>query len=229
MCFSTEASFAGGVVIAGIGIAAISKVHKPSQIVFALIPFFFAFQQIVEGFVWLSLQNPDYVGIQRLSTYTFLVMAEVFWPMMIPLAVLLMEENKNRKKILKVLLGMGITLSLYYTGCLFAFQVNPEISGYHIEYAIKYVDNFPRSLELIAFSIYLIASIAPLFVSTVKRTYVLGILMSLSCLMTILFFTQYLTSVWCFFAATISLVIFWILRYAKKKYFSKYVLRYFNE
>jgi len=62
MCFSPEASFAGGVIISTIGIATILKVHKPSQIVFASIPIFFGIQQIVEGVLWLVLPNPEYLG-----------------------------------------------------------------------------------------------------------------------------------------------------------------------
>jgi len=214
MCFSPEASFAGGIIIATIGIATIKKVHKPSQIIFASIPLFFGFQQIVEGFLWLTLPNPEYAGVQKLATYTFLIMAEVLWPMMIPLAVLFMEENKKRKKILWVLLGMGISLSLYYAFCLLSFNVTPEIMGYHIQYT----DGFPKSLKLIAFAVYVITSITPLFVSSIKRTHLLGILMFLSCLVTAIFFTQYLTSVWCFFAALISGVIFWILRDSKREF-----------
>jgi hypothetical protein len=42
--------------------------------------------------------------------------------------------------------------------------------------------------------------------------------MFLSCAVTAIFFTQYLTSVWCFFAALISGVIFWILRDSKRKF-----------
>jgi hypothetical protein len=34
MCFSAEASFAGGIIIAAIGVVTIRKVHSPSQIVF---------------------------------------------------------------------------------------------------------------------------------------------------------------------------------------------------
>jgi len=48
--------------------------------------------------------------------------------------------------------------------------------------------------------------------------------MFLSCAVTVIFFTQYLTSVWCFFAALISSVIFWILRDSKQKFkFDKFV------
>ncbi|WP_291125108.1 DUF6629 family protein [Flavobacterium sp. UBA6031] len=214
MCFSTEASFIGGVVVAAIGVATIRKVHKPSQIVFASIPLFFGLQQIAEGFVWLSLQNPEYAGLLKFSTYSFLIMAEVFWPFMVPLAVLLMEKNKKRIKILRGLLGIGIAVSLYFIYCLISFDVTPVISGYHIEY----LEGYPKSLQIVAFSLYLITSITPLFVSTIKRTYLLGILMAFSCLVTIIFFTQFLTSVWCFFGALISIVILWILRDARRKY-----------
>lgn len=214
MCFSAGASFAGGVIISAIGVVTVLKVHKPSQIVFASIPLFFGFQQFVEGFVWLILQHPAYVHYQSLVTYIYLVMAEVFWPMMIPLAVLYMEKDKKRRKFLRILLTMGISLSLYYIFCLFTFNVTPEIMGYHIEYK----DNFPESIRLVAFTIYLIASITPLFISSIKRAHLLGVLMSLSCLITVIFFRHYLTSVWCFFAALISAVIFWILQDAKKKY-----------
>ena len=41
MCFSPEASFAGGIIISSIGVVTIKEVHKPSQLVFACIPLFF--------------------------------------------------------------------------------------------------------------------------------------------------------------------------------------------
>ena len=214
MCFSAEASFVGGVIIASIGVATIRKVHKPSQIVFASIPLFFGMQQIIEGFLWVILQNPEYAQFQKLATYGFLVLADVFWPMMIPLAVLTMEVNRKRRRVLWGLLSLGILLSLYYTLCLMSFNVNPEIRGYHIEYVVE----FPKSQELFAFAIYLITSVTPLFISTIKRMKLLAVLMSLSCLVTMIFFTQYLTSVWCFFAAIISIVILWILRDARRKH-----------
>jgi hypothetical protein len=214
MCFSPEASFAGGIIISTIGVVTIRKVHKPSQILFACIPLFFGFQQMAEGLLWVTIPRPEYTDIRVIGTYIFLIMADFLWPVMIPLSVLFMEENKKRKTILRVLLGMGILLSLYYAFCLITFDVTPEIIGYHIYYNTT----FPKSLSMIAFIIYLIVTITPLFVSSIKRTHLLGILMFLSCLVTAIFFTQYLTSVWCFFAALISVVIFWILRVAKLKF-----------
>ena len=214
MCFSANASFTGAVVISAIGVATVREVHKPSQLVFASIPLFFGLQQFTEGLVWLTLRNPYLAHIETFCTYMFLVMAEVLWPMMIPLSVLFMEKSKKRKKILWVLLVMGLSVSLYYAFCLLFFNVTPQIMGYHIQYRT----DFPKFSTALAFIVYFIASITPLFVSSIQRTHLLGILMFLSCVVTALFFWQYLASVWCFFAAFISGVIFWILRDAKRKF-----------
>jgi hypothetical protein len=212
MCFSAEASFAGGIIILAIGVATVTKVHKSSQLVFASIPLFFGIQQITEGILWSTLSNPDYTSIQKFSTYLFLFMADVLWPMMIPLSVLFMEENIKKKKNLRLFLLLGACLSAYYATCLALFEVNPEIMGYHIHYNT----NFPKSLALGTFAIYLTVTIIPLFISSIKKTHLLGVLMFLSCAVTVVFFRQYLTSVWCFFAAIISGVIFWILRDSKR-------------
>jgi hypothetical protein len=207
MCFSPEASFAGAIIISGIGVITIKKIHKPSQILFGSIPLFFGFQQFAEGVVWLTLPLTNYLIIQKISVYIFLITAQVIWPVLIPLSVLLMEKSIRKKKILKVLLLVGMALSIYYAICLCFFTVSPRIEGFHI----KYYNGFPDSLAMIATVIYLIATIPSLFVSSVKRTHLLGFLMTFSCIVTVIFFRQYLTSVWCFFAAAISGVIYWIL------------------
>ncbi len=214
MCFSVEASFAGGVIISAVGIGTIRKVHLPSQILFASIPLFFGIQQFTEGILWLTIPLSDYFMIQRISVCLFLIMAFVIWPVMIPLSVLFMETSKKKKKILFTLLIAGIVVSVYYGLCLLIFSVNPRIEGFHI----KYHNDFPKTLTDVATIFYLVATIAPLFVSSVKKTHLLGILMTLSCLISIIFFTQYLTSVWCFFAALMSGVVFWILSDSHKEF-----------
>ena len=214
MCFSAEASFAGGVLISAIGVAVIAKVHKPSQLLFASIPLFFGLQQFTEGVLWLTIPNPEYIVLQKFATHMFLVMADALWPFMIPLSVLLMEKNTRRKKIIWYLFIAGLSVSIYYTFCLIFLNVTPQINGYHIQYN----SDFPDAIAIPAFIVYLAATITPLFVSSIQRTHLLGILMFFSCVVTAIFFTQFLTSVWCFFAALISAVIYWILRDSKRKF-----------
>jgi hypothetical protein len=208
VCFSAAASFTGGVVISSIGAATLKEVKKPSQVAFASIPLLFGIQQIAEGFVWLALTDPGYARFQQAGTSLFLVMARVIWPTMIPLSVLLMEEGRNKKRIQSVLLVMGLSVSLYYSYCLVFLNVFPQIAGHHIQY----ISDFPESLAVPVFIVYFIAAITPLFLSSIGRTRLMGVLMFISCLVTAIFFVQHLTSVWCFFAAALSGVVFWIVR-----------------
>src|SRR5664280_1824501 len=114
MCFSASASFAGGAIISSIGVAAIMKKREPSKLLFANIPIVFGVQQISEGFVWLALQSSGNDMVLKLAVYTFLTMALVVWPTMIPVSVLLMERSKKRRKALYVFLTVGIAVSLCY-------------------------------------------------------------------------------------------------------------------
>jgi len=214
MCFSAEASFAGGVIISSIGIAVVTKVHKPSQLLFASIPLFFGLQQFTEGVLWLTIPYPEYAGLQRIATHLFLLMADVLWPAFIPLSVLLMEKKARKRKIIWFLFFSGLSVSVYYACCLLFMNVTPQIMGYHI----KYNSDFPKVLAIPVFMLYLVATLTPLFISSIQRTHLMGVLMFFSCLVTAVFFTQYLTSVWCFFAALISGVIYWILSDSKKKF-----------
>lgn len=209
MCFSAGASFAGGVIISSIGIATVRKARKSSQIVFASIPLVFGLQQFAEGLLWLTLPDPDpqFYYLRNIGTYIFIITAQVIWPLMIPFSVLLMEKDARRRKILIYLLIFGATVSAYYAICQLFLHVNARIEGYHV----LYKTDFPESLSNPVFIVYLIATIGPLFVSTLKKMRIMAVLMMLSCLLTILFCKEYLTSVWCFFAALISLVIYWII------------------
>jgi hypothetical protein len=207
MCFSAGASFAGGVVISAIGLATQGKVKKPSQRLFAVIPLIFGLQQFAEGVLWITLRSGEHAWLQNVAAYLFLITALVIWPVMIPLSMWFMEEVKTRKRILSGLIVTGGILSLFYAFCLISYNVTPQINSFHIQY----VDDFPRTLVDIAFIFYLGSTIAPLFVSSVRRMWLFGILITASCIVTGILFSYYLTSVWCFFAALISVTIYWIL------------------
>lgn len=207
MCFSAVASFAGGVVISAVGVATQRKVRKPAQRLFALIPLLFGFQQFLEGVLWITLRAGGLDWLQNTATYIFLITALVIWPVMIPLSMWFMEELKARKNILVGLITAGGIVSIFYIYCLISYNVTAQINSFHIQY----IDEFPAILVRIAFAFYLASTIVPLFVSSFKRMWLFGILIMVSCIVTGIFFSQYLTSVWCFFAALISIAIYWIL------------------
>jgi hypothetical protein len=209
MCYSAGASFAAGVVISAVGVVVVRGVRESSQRLFAIIPFLFAIQQFAEGCLCLNLQSNDYEIFKSICNYVYLITAQVIWPVIIPLSVLLMEEDSKRRMILRTLLFAGIALSLYYGFYLLTSNVTSEILNCHILYTIDSL----KTLALPIFLFYLAITVAPLFISSVKRMYLMGILMILSLAVAVFFFRVHLTSVWCFFAALISMVILWILRF----------------
>jgi|WetSurMetagenome_2_1015567.scaffolds.fasta_scaffold00011_73 hypothetical protein len=212
MCFSAGASFAAGAIISATGAGTSLAVKEPRQRLFAYIPFIFGVQQIAEGFLWLALQDPDFARYKTLSAYFFLVIADIVWPFLIPLSVLLMEKDSKRRRLIRIFLYGGILLSLYYGICMLLFRIDPRIMNCHIQYS----GEFPQKLMLPAFLLYITVTVAPLFISTVRGMYVMGILMFTGCVVSVIFYTQNVTSVWCFFAALMSIIILWILKYKSK-------------
>jgi hypothetical protein len=219
MCFSAGASFTAGALLTLVGTETYRKVHKHAQLVLASIPVFFAVQQFAEGVVWLTIGQAAHAGLRAVSSNIFLIFALAVWPVMVPLSVLMLEENRTRKIIITTLLAVGAAVAAYYSyGLVFHNDVNARIIGAHIVYG----DNTPPgALDIIAVFFYLVAALGPLFVSSIKRVYWLGIVMSVSFIVSAMFYFRSLTSVWCFFAAVISLLVFYIIDEAHKLFHFK--------
>ncbi len=207
MCFSAGASFGAGVVLSVIGIASIKKAKSPSQIVFASIPLIFTVQQITEGFVWLSLSNTTYSSLEQVATYNFLFFAQVVWPIWIPFAILKLESKESRKKSEKILVVIGALVSVYLAYCLLTYPVEAKILGYHISYQ----QNYPSALSIYCGFLYIVATIVPPFFSRIRRMWMLGTTVLISYVITTLFYTDYIVSVWCFFASIISIAVYVIM------------------
>ncbi len=207
MCFSSNASFGAGVVLSVIGVASIKKAQTSSQVFFASIPLIFAVQQITEGLLWLALPNPAYSTLQSVTTYIFLFFAQILWPIWVPLSILNLETNAKRRNVHKAFVAIGTIVSLYLGHCLISFPVQAKIIGYHISYGQEY----PAGLSGYGALLYMIATIAPPFFSSTKRMWALGSTILISYIITAIFYTGYIVSVWCFFASVISIAVLAIM------------------
>jgi hypothetical protein len=207
MCFSASASFGSGIVLSLMGMATLRKASVPSQIPIAVFPFIFAVQQFAEGIVWISLLNPQLAGMQAFAVYAFLSFSHVIWPMLMPLSILLLEKERVRRNILWLLLSAGVALALYHIFALFNYPVSTRIDQHHVQY---FIQQQPR-MRLPANMLYGLAAILPAFVSSLRRMWWLGMFLFISYTATYLFFHIYVVSVWCYFAAFISILIYLLL------------------
>ncbi len=207
MCFSANASFTAGVVLSAIGIVCIKKVQHRSQFLFAAIPLIFAVQQITEGFLWLTIRDPAYAITQHALTISFLFFAQIVWPLWVPIAILFLEKNATRKKQQKILAGIGLLVSLYLGYCLSTYPVLAQITGHHI----SYIQLYPLRISNVVAVFYVISILAPAFFSHIKRMWMLGTTVVISFAIAAIFYTNYLVSVWCFFASLIGLAVYAVM------------------
>lgn len=207
MCFNANASFCASAVIGTIGILALRKVKNPTQYAFAGIPLLFAFQQFVEGVLWLALKQPDSILKQQIATYLFISIAQVVWPVFVPISILLMEKEKTRQKILMIFLVIGVIVSTFGAYRILFYDVLAHIENHHI----KYEFNFSSPLLPFIGIFYILPTTISPFISSVKRMILLGTLLVSSLIVSKVFFDVYTISVWCFFAAIISSVVFMII------------------
>lgn len=213
MCFSASASFAAGAVLTAIGAVALRKTTKPQQLPFAGIPILFAAQQFAEGFLWLSLSNPDYAALKMPCTYLFLFFAQVFWPFWVPFAIMKLETHPRRKKILRIMFAIGSMVSLYFITCMMIFPVNGVIRECHIFYTFGY----PVVMTPVVTGFYAIATIGSLMFSSVRGMKLFGALVLLAYLVTGVFYFDFFVSVWCFFSALLSAMIVWIILHLRSE------------
>jgi hypothetical protein len=212
MCFSATASLTAGAGLLIIGAIAISQSKTTPQRVLASIPVVFSIQQFSEGLLWLSLSGVITTQWQNISMYVFLVFAQVVWPSFVPLTILLFEKNVRRKQILRMLLIVGILTSLYLSWCLLFYNVSAMIEGHHIKYEL----DFPLGIQWFSGLTYILAAVMAPFISSLRPFRLLGILLLASYLVSRIFYQDYLISVWCYFAAILSISILIIIRGLRK-------------
>lgn len=215
MCFSAEASFASGTALAIVGVASFRQCKTPNQYLFASIPLMLAVQQFSEGYLWLIFSGRGNSSWQQISSYFFLLFAQVVWPFWIPLSILVLESNGKRKRIIISILVMGIMVSLFFGYRLITEPVKTEAVGHHVSYII----GTSNSLAKISGILYFLCTVFPALVSSINKMYLFGISIAISYFFSSLFFEHYIISVWCFFAAITSVIVFFILfNFGKKRH-----------
>jgi hypothetical protein len=200
MCFSPTASFIASGVLGATGIATLKKTEAKSEIPFASIPLLFAIQQFIEGTIWLTIGADGL--FKTVMTYSFLAFSHIIWPVFTPLSVLMIEEDKNRRKILLGLLAIGIFIS----GYLSIFIVGGGPVSCETFGNIRYLVNIPH-VHFIAF-LYSITIVFSCLFSTKKIIKVFGIAVAVSSFSAFMVYRMTYISVWCFFGAVLSMMIY---------------------
>jgi hypothetical protein len=203
MCFSTTASFAASSLLAGAGIVSIRMVREPRLRAFAAIPLIFAVQQFIEGCIWLLLEEDPNAGSAGMLARGYLLLAQVLWPVWVPWSFRNLEQDDRRRRWLGWCMAAGGVAAAYLGWALLASAPQVDILGHHVHYTIHY----PLHMEHPSSVLYFTATVVAAFLSSVRRMWWLGLTLLLSYAVARVVFAGHVISVWCYFAALISVVV----------------------
>jgi hypothetical protein len=199
MCFSASASFIAGGSLCAVGAATLSKARRAGEVPFAAIPLLFGIQQLIEGVLWLSFRL-DAALVNQISTYAYSMFSHVLWPVLVPIAVGLLEPERRRRAFLALQLG-GIAVGVYLLYLIVRFPITSKIDEH-----IVYVS--PHFYQLPVMTLYLAATCASCMFSSRRLVRVFGGLALLSFGAAYWIHAAAFFSVWCFFAALLSGIIY---------------------
>ena len=201
MCFSATASFSAGALLLGIGALTLKSAKHPREWPFAAIPLLFAIQQLIEGVIWLTF-SADAPLLNTVMTHAYSFFSHVLWPVYLPVAVLMIEPHSGRRRTLTALVLAGSAVAIYLLYVLVAFPVVSRPTGQHVEY------DSPHFFAAAVMTLYLVSTTVSPLLSTLRGVKVFGALALLSFGAAYYFYATWFISVWCFFAALLSAVIY---------------------
>jgi hypothetical protein len=169
------------------------------------VPLLFAVQQAAEGVVWLTMARNDRDVMRTAATAIFLAIAMVVWPVWVALAFRLVEQSAIRRRMLNALLVLGGVVSATSTVLVLRWQPVPVAAGHSIRY--DYPQSGNQMLSLFLVLAYAVPTVGPFFVSTVQTSRTIGATLIVSLALALIVEREALTSVWCFFAAVLSIQI----------------------
>lgn len=205
MCFSTEASFVAGAGLVALGVASQRSVTQPRDRLLAAVPLIFGIQQLTEGVVWLTVGDESAKLINTAATFGFSTFAAL-WPTLLPTAIGIAEPERMRRRLFACVSVIGALASGYMIFQLARYGVFAEIYCN----SVRYLVDTPG--ETLARWVYVVFTVATGICSSQRFARIFCGLLFVAYWVSFYAYTETYTSVWCFFAALLSMIVFVHLR-----------------
>ena len=211
MCFSAQASFVTAGITGAIGIVALTRINESRELPFAATPILFAFQQSIEGLLWLNLPVTPDGSISTLLTFLYLFFTEAFWPLYAPIAIWLIESSEHRRHLIVVCMAVGAGVGAYLLYWILRHPHLATILDGHIVYVTEYGHSASVGVA------YLAATGLPFLLSSKRTVVVLGAIVLAGLVAAYAFYWEAFVSVWCFFAAAASVTILCHFEWSRRR------------
>jgi hypothetical protein len=215
MCFSATISYAAAAVLVPTGFYAATLARRLPQPwwVMAVTPVFFGIQQACEARVWQLLGAGEPAGALPFAL-GFHFFSHFLWLWWIPLASYLIEPGARRRRLFAGVALFGFLAGgLVYANLLLHPEwLSVQVEGRTLVYTISSPVRGPVHLPFPASVLYGLIILVPLLGSSLRSIRIFGWLVALSIVAASVAWGYAFVSVWCFFAAALSVYFVLVIR-----------------
>lgn len=211
MCFSADASLITAGVLIPMGAYSVATALRKSltHIPLATVPTIFGLQQCFEAGVWRGLEHNDEALVEN-SALAFLFFAIAFWPAWMPFSAAVLEPRPVWRRLFFMIAGVGLIMgSTLYARAASHYDdwLKVSIAGHAIKYSFVHMPERYTAVGETWQVLYFVAVCVPLVLSRDGKVRLLGIAITASAAIAHALFWYAFASVWCFFAAVLSVQI----------------------
>ncbi|KAA0233529.1 MAG: hypothetical protein JJLCMIEE_02419 [Acidimicrobiales bacterium] len=211
MCFSAEASFVGAAVVGVVGVATLTQVDEPKEVVYGSLPLAFAFHQLLEGMTWVQLDGSNEAALSGWWVHLWVIYAWALLPLWVPFGIWLIEPVARRRRWLFAFVLVGAaTLGVMMFGAL-QQAIEVRVVESNLDYEL------PFSNALLLAIPYVLTTCGSGLVSSFRwvRWFAVANILALSSAAVMQ--AADFSSIWCTFAAFLSFLVFLHFREQRKK------------
>ena len=185
-----------------VGVLTLHKVSNPRECLFASLPLLFGLHQFDQGIVWLGLYGVGSPATLHAAATVFVFYAQAALPLLVPLAIWLIEPPGFKRGLLAVLAVAGGLLAAYVAWGLATVPTRVYVH----QGSLVYENPFTHHLWIAG--VYIMTTCGSLILSRSVSIQIFGWL-NLVGLSVVFVLAQYsFTALWCLYAALVSGVLY---------------------
>jgi hypothetical protein len=219
VCFSPEGDLVGGCVVTAIGVDAFRHLKgRDNHLLLAGLPLVLGAHQLDESLVWWGLRGDVPHAAGTVATWVYLLVALTVVPVLVPLAVLRIEQERRRRRLVALFGVLGAVVAIILLEAMIRDGVSARQGYLHVAYSIGLRHG------VVIIGLYVVATCGALLVSSYKHVRIFGVANVAAVITLALLTASGFASLWCLYAALASGAIALHMRYAKPHRAHPYVL-----
>ena len=202
-----SADLVAGVALLPVAAVSLREVRTAREVPFASLPLLFSLHQLTEALVWHGAADYVSAGVQHAAAVTYVLFAFPVLPLLVPLAVLLLEPRGRRQRVAPfVVLGGVVAAYLGWAVLDGPLGVREEPHALVYDVGLTYGPLWAV--------LYVVAVIGPSMLSGYPSIVAFGFLNLVGLTVVAIVYVQAFASLWCIYAALTSglVVVHMVLR-----------------